>query len=54
MKKSFLPLAILIAATMATSCTTFVEMQRTFPQEADLPADSARFVFINFYDYQDP
>jgi len=54
MKKSFLPFAIIITATMATSCTTLVEMQRTFPQEADLPADSARFVFINFYDFQIP
>lgn len=54
MKKSFLPIAIIISAIMATSCTTLVEMKRTFPQEADLPADSSRFVFINFYDYQIP
>jgi hypothetical protein len=39
---------------LALSCTTTVKMQRTYPPEADLPADSNRFVFVNFFDYQVP
>lgn len=39
---------------LASSCTTTIKMQRTYPPEADLPADSNRFVFVNFFDYQVP
>lgn len=36
------------------SCTTMVQMQRTFPPEAELPVDSAKYLFANFYDYMIP
>ncbi|MBE0678316.1 MAG: hypothetical protein IH592_06085 [Bacteroidales bacterium] len=54
MKRISLPLALIITAALATSCTTIVQMQRTYPPEAVLPEDSSRFVFVNFYDYQIP
>lgn len=54
MKRSYLPLALIIAAALATSCTTIVPMLRTYPPESRLPADSNRFLFVNFYDYQVP
>lgn len=31
-----------------------VQMQKTYPPEAELPADSANFIFTNFYDYTVP
>jgi len=52
MKRFPLPLALIFTAAMATSCSTVVQMQRTSPPEAELPADSARIVYVNFYDYQ--
>ncbi len=54
MKRIFLPLALIITAALATSCTTMVQMQRTYPPEAILPVDTNRFLFVNFYDYQVP
>jgi hypothetical protein len=54
MKRISLPLALIITAALATSCTTIVQMQKTYPPEAVLPADSNRFLFVNFYDYQVP
>jgi len=54
MKKISLPLAIIIMAAVATSCSTMIQMERTSPPEAALPADSNRFIFVNFYDYQVP
>ncbi len=47
-----LPIIILIALT--TSCTTVIQMQRTYPPEAELPANNNSYVFANFYDYQVP
>jgi hypothetical protein len=41
-------------AAVATSCSTMVQMERTYPPETTLPADSGRFIFVNFYDYQAP
>jgi hypothetical protein len=29
-------------------------MQKTYPPERDLPADTGKFVFVNFYDYRVP
>lgn len=49
-----MPLAFAVLAAVATSCSTTVQMQRTYPPEASLPADSAKFIFVNFYDYQVP
>ncbi len=54
MKKRFRPCAAVMMVLMASSCTTFIPMHKTYPPEAALPADSNRFVFANFYDYQVP
>jgi hypothetical protein len=32
----------------------FIPMEKTYPPEAALPADSSRFLLVNFYDYQAP
>lgn len=47
-------LAISLALAVTSSCTTLVQMERTLPPEAILPADSNRFLFINFFDYMVP
>jgi len=49
-----MPMALILTAAMAISCSTVVQMQRTSPPEATLPADSARIVYVNFFDYQIP
>lgn len=54
MKRISLPLALIITLALATSCSTMVQMQRTYPPDAILPEDSTRFLFVNFYDYQVP
>lgn len=54
MKRITLPFALAVAAAVATSCSTVVQMERTYPPETTLPADSGRFIFVNFYDYQAP
>ena len=54
MKRIFNPLSFFLLVALASSCTTPIQMQRTYPPEMELPEDSARFVFINFYDYQIP
>jgi len=54
MKRISLPLALIITAALASSCSTIVQMQRTYPPDMELPADSSRFLFVNFYDYQIP
>ncbi len=53
MKRISLPLALIIIAAVASSCSTIVRMERTSPPEATLPADNNRFIFVNFFDYQD-
>ncbi|MRR22282.1 hypothetical protein EG830_04805, partial [bacterium] len=54
MKKISLPFLFAILVALASSCTTLVQMERTSPPEALLPADSNRFLFVNFYDYMNP
>jgi hypothetical protein len=54
MKRFSLPAALIIIAAVASSCSTIVLMERTSAPEATLPADSNRFIFVNFYDYQVP
>ena len=54
MKKISFPFALALTLALAYSCTTLVQMERTLPPEAVLPADSNRFLFINFYDYMAP
>lgn len=52
MKRISLPLCIIIIAAVASSCSAIVQMERTSPPEATLPADDNRFIFVNFFDYQ--
>jgi len=54
MKKTYHPLALIVMLAAVSSCTTIINMQKTYPPEADLPADTNRYVFVNFYDYQVP
>ena len=54
MKKLTVPLALALMAVVASSCSTMVQMERTYPPETTLPADSGRFILVNFYDYQAP
>lgn len=54
MKRLFPLLSLLLLIAMASSCTSIIKMQRTYPPEMGLPADTNRFVFVNFYDYQIP
>ena len=54
MKKISLPLAFTVMTALATSCTVFVPMQRTYPPEATLPGDTNSFIFVNFFDYLVP
>jgi hypothetical protein len=44
-----IPLLLLVS-----SCTTLVQMQKTYPPEKELPSDSGKYVFVNFYDYRIP
>jgi len=39
---------------LASSCTTVIQMQKTYPPEKERPADSGKYVFVNFYDYRIP
>lgn len=54
MRKFFVPPTLVCVLALAASCSTIVNMERTYPPEALLPADSNRFLFVNFYDYQVP
>ncbi len=39
---------------LASSCTTVIQMQKTYPPERERPANSGKYVFVNFYDYRIP
>lgn len=54
MRKFFVPPTLVCVLALAASCSTIVNMERTYPPEALLPADSNRFLFVIFYDYQVP
>ncbi len=54
MRKFFVPPTLVCVLALAASCSTIVNMERTYPPEAVLPADSNTFIFVNFYDYQVP
>jgi hypothetical protein len=54
MKRMTIVLKVVTLILLTSSCTTMVQMQKTYPPEAELPADSANFVFTNFYDYTIP
>jgi hypothetical protein len=54
MKSKFRILPVVVLIILTSSCTTVVQMQRTYPPEKTLQPDSVRFVFVNFYDYRIP
>jgi hypothetical protein len=54
MKRIHLVLSVFTLIILASSCTTVIQMQRTYPPEKALQADSVKFVFVNFYDYRIP
>lgn len=54
LKKMKLFTVAALMTALATSCTMFIPMQKTYPPEASLPADSSSFLFVNFFDYQSP
>jgi len=54
MKKRLHPLALIVILALISSCTTIIQMQKTYPPEAELPDVENRYVFVNFFDYQIP
>jgi hypothetical protein len=54
MKSIYQILSVITLITLASSCTTVIQMQRTYPPEKVLQPDSAKYVFVNFYDYRIP
>jgi len=54
MKRKYRILYIITLIILASSCTTVVQMQRTYPPEKVIEADSVKFVFVNFFDYRIP
>jgi len=52
--KKRLPLALIVMLAAISSCTTVIQMQKTYPLKAELPDVANRYVFVNFYDYQVP
>ena len=54
MKRIFNALSFITLIILASSCTTVIQMQKTYPPERERPADSGKYVFINFYDYRIP
>jgi len=54
MNRIFHPLSLILFVALASSCTTPIQMQRTYPPEDLLPAENKKFAFVNFYDYRVP
>jgi hypothetical protein len=54
MKQIFQPLSFMLMIAMASSCSTPIQMQKTYPPEAVLPVELRKFAFVNFYDYRIP
>jgi len=54
MKRIFKPLPLIFLVALASSCTTLIQLQKTYPPEAVLPAEIKKFAFVNFYDYRIP
>ena len=54
MKRKYQTLSVITLIILASSCTTVVQMQRTYPPEQVLQPDSAKYVFVNFFDYRIP
>ncbi len=47
-------MSFILVVALASSCTTPIQMQRTYPPEDLLPAENKKFAFVNFYDYRVP
>jgi hypothetical protein len=54
MKSIYQTLSVITLIILASSCTTVIQMQRTYPPEKVLQPDSAKYVFVNFFDYRIP
>ncbi len=54
MKSIFNVLPFISLIILASSCTTVIQMQKTYPPERERPANSGKYVFVNFYDYRIP
>lgn len=54
MKRILQPLSFMLMIALASSCTTPIQLQKTYPPEEVLPADLKKFAFVNFYDYRIP
>ncbi len=54
MKRIFKPLPLILLIVLASSCTTPVQLQKTYPPEEVLPVELKKFAFVNFYDYRIP
>jgi hypothetical protein len=54
MKSIYQILSVITLIILASSCTTVIQMQKTYPPEKVLQPDSAKYVFVNFYDYRIP
>jgi len=54
MKRIFHVLPFIAPIILVSSCTTVIQMQKTYPPERERPADSGKYVFVNFYDYRIP
>jgi hypothetical protein len=49
-----MPLSFIVLVVLVSSCTTPIQLQRTYPPETVLPAELKQFAFVNFYDYRIP
>jgi len=54
MKRIYKALSVFTLIILASSCTTVIQMQKTYPPEKVLQVDSAKYVFVNFFDYRIP
>ena len=54
MKSIYQTLSVITLIILASSCTTVIQMQRTYPPEKVLQPNSAKYVFVNFFDYRIP
>lgn len=54
MKRILKPSSFAVLIALVSSCTTPIQLQRTYPPERVLPAELRQFAFVNFYDYRVP
>jgi hypothetical protein len=49
-----MPLSFVVLVAMVSSCTTPIQLQRTYAPDRVLPAELRQFALVNFYDYRVP